>query len=180
MSRLSEHACGRADEDEPHPLHLARLADERHDRWEVWDERGQQWLALDPGTGELTVDGRGRLAELRTFEVQLRTHLGGALAARSERAQLAAVWAAGEIGVRLCRIHALDAPSIDDMPPPYAELLRRAVTRLDGVHRSRVFAAVASDPEPDLDDARELLRREAWATLDALVRQRGIDTEGAA
>ena len=66
------------------------------------------------------------------------------------------------------------------MPPPYAELLRRTVTRLDGVHRSRVFSAVASDPAPDLDDARDLLRREAWATLDALVRQRGIDTEGAA
>jgi hypothetical protein len=66
------------------------------------------------------------------------------------------------------------------MPAPYAELLRRTVTRLDGVHRSRVFAAVAGDPEPDLDAARELLRQEAWATLDALVRQRGIDTEGAA
>jgi hypothetical protein len=29
--------------------------DELHDRWEVWDERGQQWLALDPVTGERTV-----------------------------------------------------------------------------------------------------------------------------
>lgn len=77
-------------------------------------------------------------------------------------------------------IQALDAPSIDAMPPPYAELLRRTVTRLDGVHRSRVFAAVSSDPEPDLDAARSLLRREAWATLDALIRQRGIDTEGVA
>jgi hypothetical protein len=78
-------------------------------------------------------------------------------------------------------IQALDAPSVDAMPAPYAELLRRTVTRLDGVHRSRVFAAVASDPEPDLDAARELLRREAWATLDALVRQRGIDiSEGEA
>ena len=43
-----------------------------------------------------------------------------------------------------------------------------------------VFAAVSSDPEPDLDAARSLLRREAWATLDALIRQRGIDTEGVA
>jgi DNA repair protein SbcD/Mre11 len=77
-------------------------------------------------------------------------------------------------------IQALDAPSFDDLPPPYAELVRRTVTRLDGVHRSRVFAAVAGDPEPDLDAARDLLRREAWATLDALIRQRGIDTEGAA
>lgn len=77
-------------------------------------------------------------------------------------------------------IQALDAPDLDAMPPPYADLLRRTVARLDGVHRSRVFAAVASDPEPDLDAARSLLRREAWATLDALIRQRGIDTEGAA
>ena len=77
-------------------------------------------------------------------------------------------------------IRSLDAPSIDAMPAPYAELLRRTATRLDGVHRSRVFAAVSSDPEPDLDAARELVRREAWATLDALIRQRGIDTEGAA
>jgi hypothetical protein len=76
-------------------------------------------------------------------------------------------------------IQALDAPNLDAMPPPYAELLRRTVIRLDGVHRSRVFAAVSSDPEPDLDTARALLRREAWATLDALVRQRGIDAEGA-
>lgn len=77
-------------------------------------------------------------------------------------------------------IQALDAPDLDAMPPPYADLLRRTVTRLDGVHRSRVFAAVSHDPEPDLDDARDMLRREAWATLDALIRQRGIDTEGAA
>jgi hypothetical protein len=77
-------------------------------------------------------------------------------------------------------LQALDAPDLDAMPPPYADLIRHTATRLDGVHRSRVFAAVSSDPEPDLDAARELVRREAWATLDALIRQRGIDTEGAA
>lgn len=29
--------------------------DELHSRWEVWDERGQQWLAVDPVTGERSV-----------------------------------------------------------------------------------------------------------------------------
>ena len=75
-------------------------------------------------------------------------------------------------------ITALDMPDLDTMPAPYADLLHRTATRLTGVHRSRVFAAVSGDPEPDLEAARALLRREAWATLDALVRQRGIDQDG--
>lgn len=75
-------------------------------------------------------------------------------------------------------LRALDTASVDDMDAPYQELLRRTATRLSSVHRSRVFAAIASDPEPDLDAAKALLRREAWTTLDALVRQRGIDQEG--
>lgn len=75
-------------------------------------------------------------------------------------------------------LQALDAPALDDMPVPYQDLVRRTVTRLSSVHRSRVFAAVSGDPEPGVDAARSLLRREAWATLNALVQQRGIDQEG--
>ncbi|HYH10832.1 MAG TPA: hypothetical protein VD789_00660 [Thermomicrobiales bacterium] len=75
-------------------------------------------------------------------------------------------------------ISALDTRDVDAMPAPYQELLRRTATRLSAVHRSRVFATISSDPEPDLEAARGLLRREAWATLDALVRQRGIDQDG--
>lgn len=75
-------------------------------------------------------------------------------------------------------LQALDSASIDEMDVPYQELLRRTAIRLSSVHRSRVFASIASDPEPDLDAARALLRREAWTTLDALARQRGIGQEG--
>ena len=75
-------------------------------------------------------------------------------------------------------IAALDTPNVGDMPAPYQDLLHRAATRLTGAHRSRVFASISSDPEPDLEEARALLRHEAWATLDALVRQRGIDQDG--
>jgi hypothetical protein len=75
-------------------------------------------------------------------------------------------------------IAALDSPEIGDMAAPYQDLLHRTATRLTGAHRSRVFAAISSDPDPDLEEARRLLRREAWATLDALVRQRGIDQDG--
>lgn len=75
-------------------------------------------------------------------------------------------------------LSALDERDVDAMPAPYQELVRRTATRLSAVHRSRVFATVSSDPEPNLEAARGLLRREAWATLDALVRQRGIDEDG--
>jgi hypothetical protein len=75
-------------------------------------------------------------------------------------------------------LRALDAPSLEAMPEAYRELVRRTASRLGSLHRSRVFATVSSDPEPGIDEARALLRREAWATLDALVRQRGIDDNG--
>ena len=87
---------------------------------------------------------------------------------------------------------ALDSDSVTEMPNPYQDFVRRTATRLHGIHRSRVFASIAGDGslppvggesergdhEPDLESARTLLRQEAWATLDALVRQRGIDQEG--
>jgi DNA repair protein SbcD/Mre11 len=59
--------------------------------------------------------------------------------------------------------------------PAHEALLQRTATRLQGVHRARVFASVANDPEPGLEQARTALRREAWTVLDALVRQRGVE-----
>jgi histidinol-phosphate aminotransferase len=55
----------------------------------------------------------------------------------------------------------------------YPEYARDTLTEWVAGHRAEDFSL-------DLDAARELVRREAWATLDALIRQRGIDTEGAA
>lgn len=85
---------------------------------------------------------------------------------------------ADPVGETARLLDALDLPSVEEIPDPYGELVRRSATRLNGVHRSRVFASVAGDDEPDLERARTLLRREAWVALDALVRQRGIDQEG--
>lgn len=62
-----------------------------------------------------------------------------------------------------------------ERPDAHAALLQRTVTRLQGVHRARVFATVAGDPEPDADLARDILRRESWSVLDALIRQRGVE-----
>jgi DNA repair exonuclease SbcCD nuclease subunit len=65
----------------------------------------------------------------------------------------------------------------EDEPRTSAQeaLLQRAVDRLVGAHRSRVFAGVANDSAPDAEAARTLLRREGWNVLDALVCQRGVD-----
>jgi len=54
-------------------------------------------------------------------------------------------------------------------------LIQRTVNRLHAVHRARVFATIANDPEPDTGMARALLRRESWNVLDALIRQRGVE-----
>ncbi len=85
---------------------------------------------------------------------------------------------ADPVGETARLLDALDCETIAEIPDPYGELLRRSATRLHGVHRARVFASIASDDEPDLESARIMLRREAWVTLDALVRQRGIEGEG--
>lgn len=99
---------------------------------------------------------------------------------------------ADPVGETARLLDALDHESVASIPSPWQDLVRRSATRLNGVHRSRVFASIAGDgslppvggesergnPEPDLETARALLRREAWVTLDALVRQRGIDQEG--
>lgn len=63
----------------------------------------------------------------------------------------------------------------DDPSPAHDALIQRTVNRLQAVHRARVFASVADDPEPDVEDARTILRRESWNVLDALVRQRGVE-----
>lgn len=68
----------------------------------------------------------------------------------------------------------LDGGAVE-RPDAHAALLQRTLTRLRGVHRARVFAAVANDPEPDADLARDILRRESWTALDALIRQRGVE-----
>ncbi|HWV35683.1 MAG TPA: hypothetical protein VNZ55_08620, partial [Thermomicrobiales bacterium] len=62
-----------------------------------------------------------------------------------------------------------------ERPDAHAALLQRTLTRLQGVHRARVFATVAGDPEPDAEMARDILRRESWNVLDALIRQRGVE-----
>jgi len=62
-----------------------------------------------------------------------------------------------------------------EMSPAHETLLQRTTTRLQGVHRARVFASVANDPEPGPEQARALLRREGWTLLDALIRQRGVE-----
>lgn len=63
----------------------------------------------------------------------------------------------------------------NDRSAAHDALVQRTLNRLQGVHRSRVFAAVANDPEPDTDLARTILRRESWTVLDALIRQRGVE-----
>lgn len=74
-------------------------------------------------------------------------------------------------------LQALDdeASSASERTPAQEAMVQRAIDRLLGVHRSRVFAGVAHDPEPDVDLARTYLRRESWNVLDALVRQRGVE-----
>lgn len=85
---------------------------------------------------------------------------------------------ADPVGETARLLDALDGEVVTEIPDPYGELLRRAATRLDGVHRSRPFASVLGDSGPDLESARTMVRREAWVVLDALVRQRGIDEGG--
>ena len=68
-----------------------------------------------------------------------------------------------------------DDGNTEERSTAHDALIQRTVNRLQTVHRARVFATVANDPEPDTDAARTLLRRESWNVLDALVRQRGVE-----
>lgn len=70
---------------------------------------------------------------------------------------------------------ALDEPDAGKRTASQRELVQRATTRLQAVHRARVFAAVAGDDEPGEADAARLLRRQGWDLVDALIKQRGVE-----
>ncbi|MBA2278292.1 MAG: metallophosphoesterase family protein [Chloroflexia bacterium] len=72
-------------------------------------------------------------------------------------------------------VAALESDDPDQLSGAQRELVRRTVTRLQSVHRARVFATVASDPEPDVAEARGMLRRQGWNVLQALIKQRGVE-----
>jgi DNA repair exonuclease SbcCD nuclease subunit len=72
-------------------------------------------------------------------------------------------------------IDALDEPDADKRSPAQRELIQRTTTRLQAVHRARVFTAVAGDDEPDETEAVRLLRRQGWDLVDALIKQRGVE-----
>ncbi len=68
-------------------------------------------------------------------------------------------------------ITALDSGS--ELNEAQARLLTATEQKLLAISHARVFGSIL-DMEPTVD-AHTLLRRQGWATLDALVRQRGID-----
>ena len=68
-------------------------------------------------------------------------------------------------------IQALDTG--DALSEAQARLLNATEQKLLAISHARVFGSIL-DMETDMD-AFTLLRRQGWATLDALVRQRGID-----
>lgn len=68
-------------------------------------------------------------------------------------------------------ISALD--SAQPLNDAQSRLLTSTEQKLLAISHARVFGTIL-DTEPDTD-APTLLRRQGWATLDALVRQRGID-----
>lgn len=68
-------------------------------------------------------------------------------------------------------IKALD--SGEDLSDAQSRLLTATEQKMLAISHARVFGSIL-DSEPEID-AATLLRRQSWATLDALVRQRGID-----
>ncbi|MDQ4100397.1 MAG: metallophosphoesterase family protein [Chloroflexota bacterium] len=70
---------------------------------------------------------------------------------------------------------ALERDDPEEFSDAQRELLGRTVTRLQSVHRARVFAAVAGDREPDIADAKRHLRRQGWDVLASLIQQRGVE-----
>lgn len=68
-------------------------------------------------------------------------------------------------------ISALDSGT--ELTDAQARLVTATEQKLLAISHARVFGSIL-DLEPDID-ATTLLRRQGWATLDALVRQRGID-----
>ena len=70
---------------------------------------------------------------------------------------------------------ALERDDPEEFSDAQRELVGRTVTRLQSVHRARVFAAVAGDREPDIADAKRHLRRQGWDVLASLIQQRGVE-----
>lgn len=70
---------------------------------------------------------------------------------------------------------ALDQPDPGQRSPAQRELIQRATTRLQAVHRARVFTAVAGDEDPDEAETIRYLRRQGWDLVDALIKQRGVE-----
>lgn len=70
---------------------------------------------------------------------------------------------------------ALDADDPAELSDAQRELVGRGVTRLQAIHRARVFAAVAGDREPDAEDAKRELRRQGWDVLAGLIQQREVE-----
>ena len=81
----------------------------------------------------------------------------------------------GELARLLTELEASHESGFDRLSAAHLGLLQRTTTRLQAAHRSRVFASVAGDPEPDAAMARTHLRREGWSLLDALIQQRGME-----
>lgn len=67
----------------------------------------------------------------------------------------------------------IQALTEDDLNEQQARLLTATEQKLLAVSHARVFGSILDD-QPETD-APTLLLRQSWATLDALVRQRGID-----
>lgn len=68
-------------------------------------------------------------------------------------------------------LHALSTG--EELSPSHARLAEEVEQKLLAVTHARVFGAIVDTPLST--DAHTLLQRQAWATLDTMVRQRGID-----
>lgn len=81
----------------------------------------------------------------------------------------------GEIARLLTALDETNDGALDRLSPAHRGLVHRTTTRLQAVHRARVFSSIARDPEPDATTARTHLQREGWSLLDALIQQRGME-----
>lgn len=113
----------------------------------------------------LDIQERGVVAAVGDVEVETRPPLDlDPLVRRPD--------SVGEIARLLAALEADDPHGLSDAQ---RELVGRTVTRLQSVHRARVFAAVAGDREPDVEDAKRHLRRQGWNVLASLIQQREVE-----